>query len=422
MFCGWSTSAFGKTETDLKRQVLSELNVQPEMTGLDLAESYDHQSVAPSPAGTVSVCIDAVPLLVPSAGVKSYVYHWISSLRSLMGNRLTLFPFLGGLKPLNHRKSVCGYVGTQSRLAYLHYLNCGENTGSDRLFSKADIFHATKLLHPPKKCRLTATLHDATCWILPQVHTAANVSADKRFCTEVLQRADGLIAVSEHTRLDAVRFMRLDPDRIEVIHPGVPDTYFQANSENAAAARRKFGLKRDYILFAGTIEPRKNLSLLLDAYAALPASLKEEFELVIAGFPGWANEEQLSRLAASPAGLRYLGYVPEFWMPGLFAGATVFAFPSLYEGFGFPLVQALAAGVPTITSYVSALPEVAGNAAEFIDPSSPGELLDALFKLLTSPGLRARFANAGRKRAELFRWDRCALQTIRYFEKMLGAI
>ena len=392
------------------------------MAGLDPAESYHHRSATNPPADTVSVCVDAVPLLVPSAGVKSYLYYWISSLQSVIGNRLTLFPFLSGLEPLNHRKSMCGYVGTQTRLAYLHYLNGRESARPDRLFSGTDIFHATKLLHPPKKRRITATLHDATCWVLPQVHTAANVSADKRFCAEVLQHADGLIAVSDHTRVDAIRSMRLNPDRIEVIYPGVPDAYFQSTSENAAAARRKFGLERDYILFVGTIEPRKNLDLLLDSYAALPASLKEEFELVIAGFPGWANEEQLSRLAANPPGVRYLGYVPEFWMPGLFAGATIFAFPSLYEGFGFPLAQALATGVPTITSHVSALPEVAGDAAEFIDPSSPAELANALFKLLTSPGLRARLANAGRKRAERYRWDRCAIQTIRYFERILGAL
>ena len=350
-------------------------------------------------SGAIGVCIDAVPLLVPSAGVKSYLYHWILNLQALIGSRLKLFPFLQRLGPLDHEQSVRGPVPTLTRLAYLRLLNFLENAASDRIFPEVDVFHATKLLYPPKKCRLTATLHDATCWVLPEVHTAANVKADRRFAAHVLSRADGLIAVSCHTRADAVRVMGLNPDRIEVIYPGVSDAYFQADSQSAQSARKKFGLTRDYILFEGTLEPRKNLNRLLDAYASLPASLKDEFQLVIAGLPGWANEELLSRIAAKPPGVRYLGYVPEPWMPGLFAGATVFAFPSLYEGFGLPLVQALAAGVATITSHISALPEVAGDAVEFIDPYSTSELAASLAKLLTSPGLRTHLSASGRKRA-----------------------
>ena len=368
------------------------------------------------------VCIDAVPLLVPSAGVKSYLYHWILSLRNLCGSQLKLFPFLRNFGPLDHEHSVCGPGPTLARLAYLQLLNLRENAVLDWVGPKVDVFHATKLLYPPKKCRLTATLHDATCWILPEMHTAANVKADKQFAANVLSRADGLIAVSRHTRADAIQVMGLNPDRIEVIYPGVADAYFQVDSESARSARQKFGLTRDYILFEGTIEPRKNLSRLLDAYASLPQSLREEFSLVIAGFPGWANEELLKRIASKPPGVRYLGYVPEPWVPGLFAGATVFAFPSLYEGFGLPLVQAMAAGVATITSHVSALPEVAGDAAELIDPLNTAELAAAVEKLLTSPGLRTKLSVSGRKRAEQYRWDRCALQTIEYFEKIAGRL
>jgi alpha-1,3-rhamnosyl/mannosyltransferase len=368
------------------------------------------------------VCIDAVPLLVPSAGVKSYLYHWILSLRNLYGSQLKLFPFLRKFGPLDHQHSVCGPGSTLARLAYLNLLNLRDNAVLDWVGPKVDVFHATKLLYPPKKCRLTATLHDATCWILPEMHTAANVKADKQFAAKVLSRADGLIAVSRHTRSDAIQVMGLNPDRIEVIYPGVPDAYFQADSESARSARQKFGLTRDYILFEGTIEPRKNLGRLLDAYASLPQSLREEFSLVIAGFPGWANEELLKRIASKPPGVRYLGYVPEPWVPGLFAGATIFAFPSLYEGFGLPLVQAMAAGVATITSHVSALPEVAGDAAELIDPLNTAELAAALAKLLTSPGLRTKLSVSGRKRVEQYRWDRCALQTSQYFEKIAGRV
>ncbi len=361
-----------------------------------------------------------MPLLVASAGVKSYLYHWIAALRNIYGSQLKLFPFLDKLGPLDHEHSVCGPLITLAGLAYLHVLNHRDDAISDWVVCKADVFHATKLLYPPKKCRITATLHDATCWVLPEMHTPANVRADRFFLEKVLSRADGLIAVSNHTRIDAIKYMRLDPDRIEVIYPGAPDSYYCADSESARLAREKFGLSRDYILFEGTIEPRKNLSRLLDAYASLPRSLREEFDLVIAGLSGWASDDLVNRLASKPPGVRYLGYVPEPWVPGLFAGACVFAFPSLYEGFGFPLVQAMATGVATITSHVSALPEVAGEAAEFIDPLSTSELAAALAKLLTSPGLRTKLSVEGQRRAERFRWDRCAIQTAQYFEKVAG--
>lgn len=181
-------------------------------------------------------------------------------------------------------------------------------------------------------------------------------------------------------------------------------------------------MTRNYILSEGTIEPRKNLGRLLDAYASLPQSLREEFDLVVAGFPGWANEGLLKRIGSKPPGVRYLGYVPEPCVPGLFAGATVFVFPSLYEGFGLPLVQAMAVGVATITSHVSALPEVAGDAAQLIDPLNTAELSGSIGKLLTHSELRNKLGAAGRKRTEHFRWDRCACQTVKYFEKIVGRL
>jgi Glycosyltransferase len=127
---------------------------------------------------------------------------------------------------------------------------------------------------------------------------------------------------------------------------------------------QRYGLTRPYLLFVGTIEPRKNLNLLLDAYGQLAPELRESCELVVVGPSGWADAATIERLKL----IRYLGYVPEQDLPGITAGATVFVYPSLYEGFGFPVAQAMASGVPVITSNVSSLPEVAGEGAILIDP------------------------------------------------------
>src|SRR5581483_2590787 len=172
---------------------------------------------------------------------------------------------------------------------------------------------------------------DLTCWIMPELHSRGNILADQLFSKRVLNRVHGLIAVSESTRSDAIRVLDVEPDRVRVIYPGISDAYFGAKPRAA---------ERPYVLYVGSIEPRKNVDGLLNAWENLRPSLRAEFDLLIAGPPGWAYEKTMARLKQNPAGVHYLGYVPEADLPSLFAGATVFAYPSFYEGFGFPVAQA----------------------------------------------------------------------------------
>jgi alpha-1,3-rhamnosyl/mannosyltransferase len=251
-----------------------------------------------------------------------------------------------------------------------------------------------------------------TCWLVPETHAPRNVQAARLFAERVMRRADGLISISESTRSDAVRLLGLDPAKIQVIYPGIAEPFFKATPA--------CGLSRPYILFVGTIEPRKNVDTLLDAYALLPLALRAEFDLVLAGPVGWANPRTLARLRSGEGGVRYLGYVPEEELPGLTAGATVFVYPSLYEGFGLPLGQAMAAGVPLVTSNVSSMPEVAGDAALLVDPRSPAEIAAAMARLLESPDLRARLAQHGRARAQRYTWETCARQSLEFFRRLGG--
>jgi len=367
------------------------------------------------------IFIDAVPLLVRSAGVKNYLFHWIVYLRRLLGDeQVRLFPFLDRLPDLDHQGSIADPPGTLARQALLFAMNLRPNHAADLMAPPDGIFHATKLLYPPRQLRLTATLHDLTCWLLPEFHQSANVAAEKRFAEHIWKRAAGLVAVSESTRRDAVRVLKLNPDTIEVIYPGVAERFFEATAETSALARLKYRLPRPYALYVGTIEPRKNLDRLLDAWQTLPALLREQFDLVVAGPEGWQSAGTLARLRAPAPGVRYLAYVPEPDLPGITAGATVFVYPSLYEGFGFPVAQAMAAGVPVITSNLSSLPEVTGGAAALIDPHSQAELRGTLDRLLTSPDTRAQLAVAGRIQARRFRWDTCARHSLKFFEQILG--
>jgi glycosyltransferase involved in cell wall biosynthesis len=357
------------------------------------------------------ITIDATPFLVRSAGVKNYLWHWLRHLRKHAGTGVDIraFPFLDNdFSLLDHEASALSRRETLARLALIKSMNEAGVPPLDWLIRGSDIFHATNLLRrPPRRAKLTATLHDLTCWLMPEMHTPDNVTADRAFGENILPYADRLIAVSENTRQDAIRLLGIAPDRIQTIYSGIAESYY-----NAAPT----GRARRYALYVGTIEPRKNLDTLLDAWALLKPSLRAEFDLLFAGPLGWSSDLTVARMQQEAT---YLGYVPEGDLPGLIAGATAFVYPSLYEGFGFPVAQAMAAGVPVITSNNSCLPEIVGDAALLIDPKSPAEMASALNRLFESESLRMDLQARGQKRAELFRWEKCATQSLQFFRSVL---
>jgi glycosyltransferase involved in cell wall biosynthesis len=363
----------------------------------------------------VRIAIDATPLLVRSAGVKNYLYHWITHLRRLAGrDSIRTFPPLSHLRPLDHNASVAGRLRTSAGLGALALTNYTPLPVLDWLTGGSDVFHASVLVRrPPKRVRLTATILDMTAWTMPELHPAANRRAESSFAS-LARAADGLIAVSQCTKDDAVRVLGLSPDKITVIHSGVADAFFDPPAPDVASVRSRYGLARPFVLFVGTIEPRKNVDTLIEAFTALPQSIREEYELVIAGPMGWASTETRARLQSA----RYLGYFPETDLPGLTAAATVFAYPSLYEGFGFPVAQAMAAGTAVLTSNLSSLPEIGGDGVLLVDPRSSNELREALLRLVSAENLRTDLARRGRARAERFRWPACATQSLDFFRRV----
>ncbi|HEX3742274.1 MAG TPA: glycosyltransferase family 1 protein [Bryobacteraceae bacterium] len=365
----------------------------------------------------MKVLIDTYPLLIRSAGVKNYLFHWVEALwRAAPQGAIGTVPGLGRAV-LHHDRSAVSWWRTGAGLASLALSNYAGVPLLDMAARRADIFHVSSLVrNPPRRPMLTATLHDLTAWTMPQLHLAANRKADAQLAAN-LRQAHRIIAVSEATRQDAIRILGIAPEKIVTIHSGVASSFFSVAPEAVAQVRRRYRLKRQIILSVGTVEPRKNFGALVNAYRALPAFLQDEYELVVAGPLGWADAETTQRVRT----VRYLGYVPERDIAGLTAAATVFAYPSLYEGFGFPVAQAMAAGVPVVTSNVSALPEIAGDAALLVDPRSETELRDALNRLLTYPDLRAKLAERGRERAEQFRWEKCAAKSWQFFQDAAGS-
>jgi glycosyltransferase involved in cell wall biosynthesis len=358
------------------------------------------------------ICIDATSLLLRSAGVKNYVYHWMRSLKAeAPQHEITAFPLLGDVGGLDHERSVLSPLQTLPRIAVLQFVNKICKPAINPLIGNVDVFHVSNQVHGmPRKPLITTTLFDMTAMLMPELHTEGNRRAEQAFYERVLRRALGVVAISESAKNDAVRLMKLDPERIAVIYPGIDERFFRATPTKR---------EKPYILFVGTIEPRKNIDTLLDAWLELPLSLREAHDLMIAGPRGWASDRTFHRVVSGMLGVQYLGYVPEADLPSLTAGASVFVYPSLYEGFGFPPAQAMAAGVPVIVSNVSSLPEVVGDAGVQVDPSDSFALRDAMQRLLLSDSERERLGKAGKERAMRFTWKNSAVQSSAFFERLV---
>ena len=361
------------------------------------------------------ICIDATALLLRSAGIKNYLYYWMRALREYAPqHRITAFPLLGSIDSLDHDRSILTPLQTYPRIGVLQFINKVFPPAINAAVRDVEIFHASNQVHAiPRGVKVTGTIYDMTCLLMPQFHTAANVRAELRHFDRVFKRASGLIAISQSAKEDAIRLLNLNPNLVDVIYPGVPDTYFAAQP-----AAKTYKLDKPFVLFVGTVEPRKNVDTLLDAWLQLPASTRDTHELVFVGPIGWAGNATVNRLRSGIHGVRVLGYVPEADLPSITAAASVFAYPSFYEGFGFPIAQAMAAGVPVITSNVSSMPEVVGDGGVLVDPRSAGELTSALDRLLTSRTLRESLGRKGRELARKFTWKNSAERSAEFFTRL----
>jgi glycosyltransferase involved in cell wall biosynthesis len=224
-----------------------------------------------------------------------------------------------------------------------------------------------------------------------------------------IRSASHLVCISETTQRDLVeRFPAARAKSSAVPLCAAPIFAAPRTAQELAQVRHRHGLVKPFVLSTGTLEPRKNLPRLIKAYARLPEQLRRRYQLVIVGPNGWQMEESLNAAGANAEDVRLLGYVSEEDLAALYRLCTVFCYPSLYEGFGLPVLEALQSGAPAITSSVSSLPEVAGSAARYVDPYETGEIRAALIELLESPGKREELRKRALYRARKFSWSRTA--------------
>ncbi len=278
-----------------------------------------------------------------------------------------------------------------------------------------DVFHGvTGFELPPRGTgALVTTVHDLVPLQLPGLVPARHRWAVRCLLGGALRRASRIIAVSESTRAELLARYRLPPARVTVV-PEAAAAHFAPPAPAAlAAVKTRYGLARPYVLFVGFLEPKKNLGVLLQAVARLHRrGAWGSTELVVAGAPGWGPDPARQARALGLDGLvRFVGPVPDADLPALYGGATAFAFPSLWEGFGLPVLEAMAAGAPVVASDRGALPEVTAGAALHVDPT-PEPLAEALGQVLADAALRDRLRAAGLARAAEFSWERTARETL----------
>jgi glycosyltransferase involved in cell wall biosynthesis len=281
----------------------------------------------------------------------------------------------------------------------------------------ADVFHGV-LNVAPLFCPIPSliTIHDLAFLSLPQTFRRVN-RAYLTWATRVsARRAARILAVSEATKSEIVRLLGVPPEKIVVTYDACDVRFGPPEPARLAAFRMRAGLPEQFILFLGTLEPRKNLPTLLEAYAQIAGST--EAPLIIGGGKGWLYDEIFAKAAALNLRdrIRFVGYIDTADQALWYAAATVFAFPSLYEGFGMPLLEAMACGTPVVTSDRSSMPEVVGDAAITVDPTDPDALGAALLRLLRDHDLRADMRERGLRQARRFSWRETAERTLAAYQ------
>ncbi|HIE37494.1 MAG TPA: glycosyltransferase family 1 protein [Anaerolineales bacterium] len=373
----------------------------------------------------MSIYIDVSAAVHRRAGLGRYAESLARALVAAHPDRYGLFynreqgvEPLRGLEHLPTRTVAMGYKPWRM-LVWLGQL---ARTGFDRLLPDARLFHATEhLLLPLRGLPTVLTVHDLIFRHLPAHHKPLNRWYLNLTMPLYCRRATHIIAVSQQTRRDLVTAYAVPPEKVTVVHEAAAPRFRPQPPETVAAVRARYNLPDRYLLFVGTIEPRKNLARLLAAFEAVYAEGLTD-GLVIVGKRGWLYEGFFARLETSPARRAVLlpGYVPDDDLPAIYAGAQALVLPSLYEGFGLPVLEAMACGTPVAASNRSSIPEVGGEAALYFDPTDTDEIFETIHTLLSDAGLRGKMQEQGASHAARFSWERMAQETWEVYERVIA--
>ena len=287
---------------------------------------------------------------------------------------------------------------------------------------RGQVFHGPNFFLPACAETGVATVHDLSVFKYPETHPLERIKHFEREFTSSMARAAHLVTDSEATRLEVMHFLAWPAEKITAVPLGVSSQFAPAPEAVLAPCLTKYGLTfKRYTLCVSTLEPRKKIARLLQAYQCLPLPVREQYPLVLVGGAGWLSDalhQEINRLVAQ-GWLKYLGFAPETDLPALYAGARSFVYPSIYEGFGLPVLEAMASGVPVVASIFTSLPEVTQGAALLVDPDDIDALALDIQKSLSDEPWRAMACKTGLAVAQSFTWNRCIDQTVDVYNQVM---
>lgn len=376
------------------------------------------------------VLINAFPLLAPKSGVGYYAWHLVRALARRYAGQDEYVYFYGrrfsrelvprppaldaAARSLLKSLLKDPYVVTQP-IKELFF-----RWGARRV--RADVYHDVNYVLMPYQGPQVVTVFDLSIKRHPETHPATRVRFFNRYFDARLPQATHILAISEFTKRELINVMGVEAERITVTPLAPPEGFARPAAEAVEAFRVRRGLPGEFILYLGNLEPRKNLCMLARAYRRLRELDAQAPPLVLAGETTWLAEPLLAEIERLGIGAHVLrpGYVPEEELALWYAAATVFVYPSRYEGFGLPVIEAMAAGTPVIAADAASLPEVAGDAARLVAPDDEERWAVAMAELLSAPALRAELAQRGLARAAQYSWQRCAEQTHAVYEQVVA--
>lgn len=376
----------------------------------------------------MKILLNGLPIVYPISGVGQYTLQLDKALRALLGDG-KIFLFGKNVPGDTHgyydhenpifvnrvQHHIKNYLRDAPGLRTLVYIWRNRQFRAYVQKVRPSLYHETN--YTPfsfEEGPTIVTLYDLSFVRHPEWHPVDRVKYFEKYCLKQLTKVDAIITISDFSKKEIIDLLGVNPSNIYVTPLGVDRSFTPGGKQMGS-------LPKEYILFLGNLEPRKNLMTLLEAYRSLPSNLRDRSPLVIAGASGWETHElkNVLRLFKQNGNPILPGYIPQGLLPDLYRGASLLVYPSFYEGFGLPVLEAMASGVPVITSNITSLPEVVGDAGILINPYDAEELKEAMIKVLEDPKIRKELSKNGQERAKLFSWEKCAHGTLAVYQKVL---
>ena len=389
----------------------------------------------------LSIAVEAKALATLRTGVGQYVYQLYRAMENL-ADKADIYYHInsqfvkalpneriistGHNSPLTHKEKLSksidnlgtGFALAKKKLALYLYRKAFKQHLQD---IKPDIIHCTDFFSINNKQGIPEiiTVYDLSCFKHPETHPVARVRLFNEYLPQSLEKAQHILTISEFSKREIIDYFAIKAEKITVAYCGLPAGFQVYSEQQTQAILKQLGLQyKKYFLYVGTIEPRKNLKILLDAYQQLPKDIQADYKLVIIGACGWKFESflQQARGLLERQQLIMPGYVADSDLQYLMASAHCFLYPSLYEGFGIPPLEAMASGIPVITSDCTSLPEVVGDAGILLAADDTQQWTQAIINLIEDPERYQHYVESGLHRATLFNWTTTAEKTLDCFQ------